>query len=145
MTERETDADRTETERVLEIRVQDFDSFASESIAALDDAISTREGDPSVLTFETPRKALRLLSDARFELLETIRTENPESIRELARLVERDVSVVHNDLELLAEHGIVEFHREGRNKRPTVAYEEVHINVDLSFDADTGSETPVHS
>jgi predicted transcriptional regulator len=143
MTEQNTD--RQETERVLEIRVQDFDSFASESAAALDEAVATREGNPSVLAFETPRQALRLLSDARFELLETIRAEKPESIRGLARLVERDVSVVHDDLELLADHGIVDFHQEGRSKRPTVAYEEIHIDVDLSFDTDTGSETPAHS
>jgi predicted transcriptional regulator len=141
MTERNTDQQKTE--RVLEIRVQDFDSFASESAAALDEAVTTREGNPSVLAFETPRQALRLLSDARFELLEAIRSENPESIRELARLIERDVSVVHDDLELLADHGIVEFQQEGRNKRPTVAYEEIRIDVDLSFD--TGSETPAHS
>jgi predicted transcriptional regulator len=145
MTEGETDTDRPETERVLEIRVQNFDSFASESIAALDEAVATREGGPSVLAFETPRQALRLLSDARFELLETIRTEKPESIRELARLVDRDVSIVHKDLELLAEHGIVELHSEGRNKRPTVAYEEIRIDVDLSFDSDVGSETPARS
>lgn len=142
MTERDTN--RQETERVLEIRVQDFDSFASESTAALDEAVATREGNPSVLAFETPRQALRLLSDARFKLLEAIRAEKPESIRELARLVERDVSVVHDDLELLADHGIVEFHHEGRNKRPTVAYEEIRIDVDLSFDSETGSETPAH-
>ena len=145
MTEQETDTDRTETERVLEIRVQDFDSFAAESVAALDEAVATREGDPSVLAFETPRQALRLLSDARFELLETIRTESPDSIRELARLVERDVSIVHTDLELLAEHDIVELHTEGRNKRPTVAYEGIRIDVDLSFEPDSGAETSARS
>lgn len=143
MTEQETD--QPETERVLEIRVQNFDSFAAESIAALDEAVSTREGDPSVLAFETPRQALRLLSDARFELLETIRAENPESIRELARLVERDVSIVYKDVELLADHGIIELRSEGRNKRPTVAYEEIHIDVDLSFESDAGAETPARS
>lgn len=143
MTEQETD--QPETEQVLEIRVQNFDSFAAESIAALDEAVSTREGDPSVLAFETPRQALRLLSDARFELLETIRAENPESIRELARLVERDVSTVHKDIELLADHGIVELRSEGRNKRPTVAYEEIHIDVDLSFESDASAETPARS
>jgi predicted transcriptional regulator len=142
MTEREPDTNRSETERILEIRVQDFDSFAAESVTALDEAVATREGTPSVLAFETPHQALRLLSNARFELLETIRTENPESIRGLARLVDRDVSAVHADLELLAEHGIVELHTEGRNKRPTVAYEGIHIDVDLSFEPDSGSEAP---
>jgi len=145
MTEQEPDTDRPETERVLEIHVQDFDSFATESVAALDEAVTTRDSTPSVLAFETPRQALRLLSDARFGLLETIRTETPESIRELARLVDRDVSIVHKDLELLAEHGIVELRSEGRNKRPIVAYEEIHIDVDLSFEPNSGSETPARS
>ncbi|WP_435076998.1 transcriptional regulator [Halococcus sp. AFM35] len=144
MTEPESDSGRSETERILEIRVQDFDSFTAASTAALEEAVTTREGESSVLAFETPRQALRLLSDARFVLLEAIRAEKPESIRELARLVERDVSVVHSDLELLADHGIVEFHQEGRNKRPTVAYEEIRINVDLSFDSGTDSETLAH-
>lgn len=136
MTEQEPDSDRSETERVLEIRVQDFDSFAADSTAALEDTLRTRDGEPSVLAFETPRQALSLFSDARYELLETIRTADPESIRELARLVDRGPSAVHRDLERLADYGIVTFREEGRNKRPILTYEQIRIDLDLTFDTE---------
>jgi predicted transcriptional regulator len=146
VTERASDTEReSETERVLEISVQDLQSFASDSKAALEEALETGEEGPAVLAFETPKQALRVFSDARYELLEAIRAHDPESIRELARIVDRDVSTVHNDLDLLTEHGIVEFQQQGRNKRPYVAYDEIHIDIDLSFDSDSGAKAAAQS
>lgn len=132
----ETDLTRqssTVTERVLEVRVQSFDEFADESKAALRKALEDEEYEPAVLAFETPGQAFSLFTDARYELLETIRREQPGSIRELARVLDRDVSAVHRDLDALAEYGIVEFEQEGRAKRPMVGYEEIRIDVDLTF------------
>ncbi len=135
-----TEQNRTVTERVLEVRVQSFEEFADESREALQKAVEADEYEPAVLAFETPGQALSLFTDARYELLEAIRREQPGSIRELARVLDRDVRAVHRDLDALAEHGIVEFEQEGRAKRPVVGYEEIRIDVDLTFgDAGEGS------
>lgn len=131
------------TERILEVRVADFDEFFEESSEALRAALDG-EAQPAGLAFETPQQLLRLFTDARYELLETIRTERPESIRELARLVERDPSAVHRDLDELGEYGIVEFEEHGRAKRPVLGYDEIRVSVDLTFEAngvDDGTTT----
>jgi len=135
-----TRRNRTVTERVLEVRVQSFEEFADQSEAALRQALEADEYEPAVLAFETPGQALSLFTDARYELLEAIRRERPGSIRELARVLDRDVRAVHRDLDALAEYGIVEFEADGRAKRPMVGYEEIRIDVDLTF-GDAGEES----
>lgn len=67
-------------------------------------------------------------------LLQAIAREQPESIRELARLVERDVSPVHRDLDRLEDYGLVAFEQGvGWAKRPVVPYDEIDISVPLSL------------
>lgn len=73
------------------------------------------------------------------ELLETIRAEEPESIRATARAVERDPKNVHEELTQLSRLGVVQFEQDGRGKRPVFPYREVVI--DLPFDRDRRTET----
>lgn len=65
------------------------------------------------------------------ELLRTIAWEEPSSIREAARLVDRDVRQVHDNLWELGQLGIVEFDRSGRSHRPLVDYERIEVEVEL--------------
>lgn len=135
-TTRNDERDESITERVLEVRIAEFDEFFEASSEALRAGLAG-DPQPAGLAFETPQQLLRLFSAARHELLETIQTERPESMRELARLVERDPSAVHRDLDELAEYGIVEFEECGRAKRPVLGYDEIHVEVDLTFGTKT--------
>jgi predicted transcriptional regulator len=65
------------------------------------------------------------------ELLGAIARETPESIREAARLVDRDVRQVHDNLWELGQLGLVEFDRGGRAHRPVVEYDRIEVAVDL--------------
>lgn len=65
------------------------------------------------------------------ELLRAIAREEPSSIRETARIVDRDVRQVHDNLWTLGEHGIVEFERDGRSRRPIVDFEKISVDVDV--------------
>ncbi|MFQ3320454.1 MAG: putative transcriptional regulator [Natronomonas sp.] len=65
------------------------------------------------------------------ELLRAIAKEEPASIRETARIVERDVRQVHDNLWTLGEHGFVEFERTGRSRRPFVSYDEIELEIGL--------------
>jgi len=65
------------------------------------------------------------------ELLRAIAREEPSSIRAAARLVDRDVRQVHDNLWELGQLGLVEFDRSGRAHRPVVDYEEIEVSVDL--------------
>jgi predicted transcriptional regulator len=70
------------------------------------------------------------------DLIEAIRRDEPGSINEAARVVDRDVKNVHEELSRLARLGIVYFEEEAQRKRPVVWFDE--IVIELSFDPETG-------
>ncbi|MFT4885463.1 MAG: putative transcriptional regulator [Natronomonas sp.] len=73
----------------------------------------------------------RLCRPTSIELLRTVAREEPTSIREAARLVDRDVRQVHDNLWKLGELGLVEFDRSGQSHRPFVTYDRIEIDIDL--------------
>jgi Predicted transcriptional regulator len=70
------------------------------------------------------------------ELIEVIRRDEPSSINEAARVVDRDIKNVHEELSQLAQLGIIFFEEDGQSKRPVVWFDELVIN--LPFDPDAG-------
>lgn len=71
--------------------------------------------------------AERVLTDARTELVEEIATGNVESVRDLARRTNRNVSIVSRDLAKLVKAGIVEYEEDGSKKRPVLAHRNVFV------------------
>ncbi len=61
-----------------------------------------------VLNFETPAQFFGKLTEKRWELVRVAQGRGELSVRELARLVGRDVKRVHEDVTLLATLGIFE-------------------------------------
>jgi predicted transcriptional regulator len=55
----------------------------------------------------------------------------PASIRETARLVERDVSQVHRNLVELEELHLIDLVDDGNAKRPVVWYDAIDIDLPL--------------
>ena len=80
-----------------------------------------------------------LLTPQTVELLRTIAREQPASIREAARLVDRDIKNVHRELIRLGARGLVTFEDEGRARRPVVSYDALRIDIGLSIDTGTGT------
>lgn len=80
--------------------------------------------DVQVLSHES---AERVLTPKRRELIAVLADETVESVRGLARRVERDKGQVSRDLEVLAEHGVVDFEETGRKKRPSLQHEHVVV------------------
>jgi len=69
--------------------------------------------------------AREVLTPKRRELVATLRDEDISSVRELARHLERDKGQVSRDLGVLAEHGIIQYHEEGRAKRPELVQQHI--------------------
>jgi predicted transcriptional regulator len=68
------------------------------------------------------------------KLLATLARERPRSISELAERVSRDQGNVSRAIGRLAEAWFVRLIQEGREKRPEVAIERPHIDLDLVND-----------
>jgi predicted transcriptional regulator len=76
----------------------------------------------------------KILTRERLRLLQIIREKRPESISELARMLKRKESNVHNDLTFLEGMGLLEL-KQGKNhirKVPVVDYDALHITVPLT-------------
>lgn len=111
--------------------------------AAVERAEQWEQGEevPHVVNFEDRSRLRELLTNRRMELLETVMEDPPESIRDLASRLDRDVHDVHDDLYLLADHGIVHFEADGRAKKPYVPYDTVRIEVEFGLPRER-SESP---
>lgn len=80
---------------------------------------------------ETFRKCL---TPKRLALLWTVAEKRPQSVRELAALVGREVKNVSEDLEYLCQVGLVEFRpsaAHGNARAPVVPYDRVDFSLDL--------------
>lgn len=112
-----------------------------ESLDRLDEGEDV-EHRPSVLSVESIETLGRIFRPTNLELLGAIREHEPESIRELARRVDRHPPEVHDNVTELEDYGLVELVDEGRARRPLVWYDELDVDVPLprsTSDLDTAS------
>jgi predicted transcriptional regulator len=89
--------------------------------------------------FESPAALFRVLTPKRWALLETLQARGAMGVRALARVIERDVRRVHDDVRMLLEVGLIEKDRDGKL---TVPFEEIHADLVLRKDepAEVGSK-----
>jgi predicted transcriptional regulator len=85
-------------------------------------------------SFDSLDELQRALAPTNVALLRTIVRESPDSIRETARLAERDIKDVHRNLNELARLGLIEFEDDGHAKQPTVWYDRLQVDLDLADD-----------
>ena len=99
-----------------------------------------KQGDAAdstpTLSFTSYDDLMETLTPRVLDLIEAIRREEPASINETARVADRDVKNVHEELSRLARLGIIFFEKDGQSKRPVVWFDELVIN--LPFDPETG-------
>lgn len=125
------------TDRTLHIRYREgSDDDLEDALAALDRG-ETPEPHLEVV-YHDPADVHRVTRPKSLELLRAIVQHNPDSIRETARLVDRDVSQVHRNLTELEELHLVELVDDGQSKRPSVWYETIDIDLPL-MTPDVGS------
>ena len=127
--------DDTTTADTLLVTVQDDGDLYRDGREAIE---RLRRGDevddPDRFAFESSDLLFETFTPRTMALLETIADDAPESIRETARLVDRDVKNVHEELSELERLGVIRFETTGRAKQPIFPYEEIVIS--LPFDRD---------
>lgn len=77
-------------------------------------------------SFEAFRK---VLTPKRLELLHTIKTRKPSSIRELARMAKRDVKNVADDVKYLEQIGLIEKKETNHKTAPVTKYDRIALEI----------------
>lgn len=132
MSERRRSDEDEGDRRVLTVRVASPDTAfddLEERFRALDDADRPEPLFEVVLPNEAALN--RLLRPQNVELLRTVSRAGPESIRETARLVDRDVRQVHDDLHALAQLNVLRFEDHGNAKQPVVWYDDLEVDLPI--------------
>lgn len=120
--------------RTLHVRIgtKPDRSDLEESLAGID-AGEDVAPQPSRLVVESLETFHRIFRPTNLELLHAIAEHEPESIRALARLVDRHPPEVTDNVTELANYGMIELEQNGRAKRPTVWYAEIEVEGDISL------------
>lgn len=115
-------------------------SDLDERLGAID-AGEDVEPRPSRLSIESLDTFGRIFRPTNLELLEAIGEHEPDSIRELARLVDRHPPEVTENVHELNDYGLIELVEDGRALKPTLWYEEIEFSGDVPLtDLEGGSD-----
>jgi hypothetical protein len=109
----------------------------AEEVQALENHVGdseTREFVKKVIEEETesvyilPREGAReVLTENRMELIEKLREDDVNSLRDLSRKLSRDVSAVSRDLEVLWKNDIIEYEEEQNRKIPKLTADKIVV------------------
>lgn len=138
----ETDSDYIDpTGRTLRIRLvgdDDERDSVNDLFAALDSGEDIEAESDPVLRVESLATLSRVLRETNLKLLDAIAEHEPDSVRALARVVDRGPKEVLQNLDELEDYGLVAFKKDGRAKRPYLPYEEIDIDIQLPFPHSAG-------
>lgn len=114
--------------KILTVRIESDEEFHDRVLEDLEALESGDELDDAYeLSLPDEHALARVLSEPNLELLRVIAEHEPESIREAARVVDRGVKEVHQNLTELEQYGMVELQDQGRAKRPVIWYDDIEI------------------
>ncbi len=84
------------------------------------------------ISFDSIDAMRKVLTEERLKVLRAIKREHPESIYELAKKLNRDIKNTFNDVQFLAEAGLLELKKtkDGREKTtPLVNYDKILLEI----------------
>ena len=118
---------------LLRVTVESFETMQEDTLDAVE-KIADGESQPALVSFATVGNLRKILTNRRIELLQYLIDIDgaAESITAVANELERGYRTVHDDVSLLADHGLLFIIDEGQSKRPYVPYERIHLDVELA-------------
>lgn len=117
----------------VRLDIQSEDDFIAEAKEAMKAVAKGKKIErQSVISFESLKAMRKFITDERVRILKAIKKYKPESIYELAKLLNRDAKNVTDDVHYLSELGLIEIQKtkEGRQKtKPVVGYEKIMVEI----------------
>lgn len=133
----------TDTPTILLVTIGTGEAVYEESLDAIQTLAAGDSVDqPATLTFANEKQLGDVFNERTYTLLRTIRQDEPESIREAARLVGRDVKNVHQELTRLEALGVIRLDETGRSKRPIFPYDDLVISPFAHDSNDSAAAAP---
>lgn len=123
--------------KIIEIKIMSDEIYGDHLDQLFEDLKTGKivEKQKTSIIARTPEDVAKILTNERIRLLQVIREKKPESISELARILNRSQSNVSNDVKYLEGIGLLELEEKKGpvlHKKPVVNYDAVRITVDLS-------------
>lgn len=82
----------------------------------------------------------KVLAPESLEVLKTLVLHGPDSVRSLAKLLDRSEPNVSRTLGMLHRHGFIRMVRQGQQVRPVVIATHIHIDLDCTTGAFTAKQ-----
>jgi predicted transcriptional regulator len=122
---------KRKAERVLRIGIASRAEMRARTLAVARGELKPSPSDPKVW-FTSLESLAQVLSTKNQALLEAIRRDEPQSLKELAGLSGRAESNLSRTLQTLAQYGFVRLNKaEGRRVVPEVLYDRVALDLPL--------------
>ena len=122
---------KRKAERVLRVGIASRAEMRARTLAVARGELKPSPSDPKVW-FSSLESLAQVLSTKNQALLETIRHERPQSLKELAALSGRAEGNLSRTLQTLAQYGFVRLNKmEGRRVVPEVLYDRVALDLPL--------------
>jgi predicted transcriptional regulator len=133
----------TDDTNVLVVTVDDEGDPYREGLDAIRQLTGGESVDqPAIVRFPNESQLTDVFNERTYTLLGVIRDEQPDSIRETARLVGRDKKNVHEELTTLEALGVIRFEEEGRAKRPVFPYDDLVVTPLTDRSGDSSRALP---
>ena len=118
--------------KVKRIVVQSTNKFLKNSMEKMKKVFEGVNTEPEeIISFPSIENLNKTLSKERFRLINTVKSQKPQSIRELARMLKRDYKNVYQDVIFLEKIGLLKKEKREKNTYLIVDYDKIEIEITI--------------
>ena len=118
--------------KVKRIVLQSTNKFFKNSMEKMKKVFEGVNTEPEeIISFPSIENLNKTLSKERFRLINTVKSQKPQSIRELARMLKRDYKNVYQDVIFLEKIGLLKKEKREKNTYLIVDYDKIEIEITI--------------
>jgi predicted transcriptional regulator len=116
--------------KIIRIQIRSVDEALADFVSTAESIKNGRKIQRETGVYFASLEAFRkAITPKRMQLLHTIREEKPSSLHELAKLLNRDIKNVSDDIIFLEQIGLIERKRYDNKTAPRSAYDEMQVKI----------------
>ncbi len=116
--------------KIIRIQIRSVDEALADFVSTAESIKNGQKIQKETGVYFASLEAFRkAITPKRMQLLHTIRAEKPSSLHELAKLLNRDIKNVSDDIIFLEQIGLIERKRYDNKTAPRSAYDEMQVKI----------------